>query len=73
MFLGFPQDYVQRKALSHFELFLNSVVLCVSEQLQCEELSLEIDEETTEKSWVRIKGKADLSVLIIEVCYGSPD
>ncbi|GAB0205858.1 hypothetical protein GRJ2_003051400 [Grus japonensis] len=49
------------------------VTLYVSDQLECMELCLGMDEEPTESLWVRIKGRAGTGDTIVGVCYGPPD
>ena len=49
------------------------VTLYVSDQLECLELCLGMDEELTESLWVRIKGKAGTGDVIVGVCYRPPD
>ncbi|GAB0182153.1 hypothetical protein GRJ2_000680600 [Grus japonensis] len=49
------------------------VTLYLSDQLECMELNLGMDEEPTESLWVRIKGKAGTGDTIVGVCYRPPD
>ncbi|GAB0208438.1 hypothetical protein GRJ2_003309500 [Grus japonensis] len=49
------------------------VDLYVSDQLECMELHLGMDEEPTESLWVRIKGRAGAGDIIVGVCYRPPD
>ena len=48
------------------------VTLYVSDQLECMELHLGMDEEPTESLWVRIKGRAGTGDIIVGVCYRPP-
>ena len=50
-----------------------SVALHVSDQLECMELHLGMDEELTESLWVRIKGRAGPGDIIVGVCYRPPN
>ncbi|GAB0205257.1 hypothetical protein GRJ2_002991300 [Grus japonensis] len=50
-----------------------NVALNVSDQLECMELCLGMDEEPTESLWVRIKGSAGTGDIIVGVCYRPPD
>ena len=49
------------------------VALYVSDQLECMELRLGMDEEPTKSLWVRIKGRAGTGNIIVGVCYRPPD
>ncbi|GAB0179239.1 hypothetical protein GRJ2_000389200 [Grus japonensis] len=49
------------------------IALYVSDQLECMELHLEMDEEPTESLWVRIKGRAGAGDIRVGVCYRPPD
>ncbi|GAB0202744.1 hypothetical protein GRJ2_002740000 [Grus japonensis] len=49
------------------------IALYVSDQLECMELHLGMDEEWTESPWVRIKGRAGAEDIIAGVCYRPPD
>ena len=49
------------------------VALYVHDQLECMELCLGMDEELTESSWVRIKGRTGRGDVIVGVCYRPPD
>ncbi|GAB0204978.1 hypothetical protein GRJ2_002963400 [Grus japonensis] len=49
------------------------VTLYVSDQLECMELHLGMDEELTESLWVRIKGRAGTGDIIVGVCDSLPD
>ena len=45
----------------------------VSDQLECMELCLGMDEELTKSLWVRIKGRVGTGDIIVGVCYRPPD
>ena len=45
----------------------------VTDQLECMELCLGMEEEPTEGLWVRIKGRAGTDDIIVGVCYRAPD
>jgi len=49
------------------------VFLSVSDQLECMELCLGMDEELTESLWVRIKGRAGTGDVIVGVLDRPPD
>ena len=49
------------------------IALYVSEQLECMELYLGMDEELKESLWVRITGRAGTGDIIVGVCYRPPD
>ena len=49
------------------------VLLYVNDQLECMELRLGMDEEPTERLWVRIKGRAGTGDIIVGICYRPPD
>ncbi|GAB0177047.1 mitochondrial enolase superfamily member 1 [Grus japonensis] len=49
------------------------VTLYVSDQLECMELHLGMEEEPTESLWVRIKGRAGAGDIIVGVCCRPPD
>ncbi|GAB0203845.1 hypothetical protein GRJ2_002850100 [Grus japonensis] len=49
------------------------IALYISDQLECMELHLGMDEEPTESLWVRIKGSAGAGDIIAGVCYRPPD
>ncbi|GAB0209793.1 hypothetical protein GRJ2_003445000 [Grus japonensis] len=49
------------------------VDLYVSDQLECMELHLGMDEEPTESLWVRIKGSTGTGDIIAGVCYRPPN
>ncbi|GAB0177773.1 hypothetical protein GRJ2_000242600 [Grus japonensis] len=47
--------------------------LYISDQLECMELHVGMDEELTKSLWVRIKGSAGAGDIIAGVCYRPPD
>ncbi|GAB0207631.1 ubiquitin carboxyl-terminal hydrolase 4 [Grus japonensis] len=49
------------------------IALYVNDQLECMELHLGMEEELTERLWVRIKGSAGTGDIIVGVCYRPPD
>jgi len=49
------------------------VALCVSDQLECMEHHLGMDEELSNSLWVRIKGRAGTGDIMVGVCYRPPD
>jgi len=49
------------------------VTLCVSDQLECREIHLGIDEEPTESLGVQIKGRAGTGDITMGVCYRPPN
>ncbi|GAB0207584.1 hypothetical protein GRJ2_003224100 [Grus japonensis] len=49
------------------------IALYVNDQLECMELHLGMEEEPTERLWVRIKGRAGAGDIIVGVCYRPPD
>ncbi|GAB0185452.1 hypothetical protein GRJ2_001010500 [Grus japonensis] len=49
------------------------IALYVSDQLECMELHLGMEEELTKSLWVRIKGRAGAGDVIAGVCYRPPD
>ncbi|GAB0203861.1 thrombospondin-4 [Grus japonensis] len=49
------------------------IALYISDQLECMELHLGMDEDPTESLWVRIKGSAGAGDIIAGVCYRPPD
>ncbi|PKU49340.1 rna-directed dna polymerase from mobile element jockey-like [Limosa lapponica baueri] len=48
------------------------VALYVTDQLECVELHLGMDEDPTESLWVRIKGSTGAGDVIVRVCYRPP-
>ncbi|GAB0207575.1 mitochondrial enolase superfamily member 1 [Grus japonensis] len=49
------------------------IALYVNDHLECMELHLGMEEEPTERLWVRIKGSAGTGDIIVGVCYRPPD
>ncbi|GAB0177908.1 hypothetical protein GRJ2_000256100 [Grus japonensis] len=49
------------------------IALYISDQLQCMELHLGMEEEPTKSLWVRIKGSTGAGDIIAGVCYRLPD
>ena len=50
-----------------------SAALLINNQLESMELHLGIDEELTERLWVRVKGKAEEGDIVVGVCYRLPN
>lgn len=48
------------------------IALCVSDQLECLELCLRMEEEATQSLWVRIEARARTGDIVV-VCYRLPD